>query len=139
MMMPAARVRMPGRLPRKRSPRIPMMMRPILCKSGVCRQRNVKMATMRVGMLLANATMGTIRTSHSKMVVSIASVAGSSVGAMIDRSEGKKNQAQIPAIIFPTNSIMKKIPAMRVSVRAVLILILIDTPFHDSKARALPK
>ena len=86
------------------------------------------MATMRVGMLLASASMGMNSMSQSKRVVSIASVAGSSEGAMVARSVGKKNQAPTAAAIFPTNSRMNSIPAMRVSVRAVLISILIDSP-----------
>ena len=87
------------------------------------------MATMRVGMLLAIASMGMIRTSQANSVVSMASVAGSSECAMLARSDGKKNQVQIPTIILLTNSMVKKIPATRVSVRAVLILIFNIAPF----------
>lgn len=97
------------------------------------------MATMSVGMLLASAMMGMIRTSHSKRVVSIANVAGSSEGAILARNDGKKNHAQAPTTILPTNSMMKKIPAMRVSVRAVLILIFNDAPLHNREATVLPE
>jgi hypothetical protein len=97
------------------------------------------MATIRVGMLLMSAIMGMNSISQSKRVVSIASVAGSIKGARLARKLGKKNHAQTATTILLTNSIIKKILATRVKVRAVFVLIFYDSPFRDSKALVLPE
>ena len=93
-MAPAIRARIPGREPKKMMPRMPMTIRPILWRSGACRQRRVRMATMRLGMLPMSTIIGMNSMSQLKMVVSIASVAGSREGVMIARNVGKKNHAK---------------------------------------------
>jgi hypothetical protein len=65
-------------------------------------------------------------------VVSIASVAGSIKGARLARKLGKKNHAQTAVIILLTNVIINKMAAIKVKVRAVLLLIFDDSPFHNN-------
>lgn len=90
------------------------------------------MATMMVGMLLIIEIMGTNSISQSKKVVSIANVAGSIRGARLARKLGKKNQAQTAPTIVLTNWIINKMLAIRVKVRAVLLLIFQNSPFHNN-------
>lgn len=90
-------------------------------------------------MLLMSAVIGMNRISHSKMVVSIASVAGSIKGARIARKVGKKNHAQKAVIILIATSIRNKIPATKVKVRAVFVLIFYDSPSQNLEAVVLPE
>jgi hypothetical protein len=72
-------------------------------------------------------------------VVSIASVAGSIKGARLARKVGRKYHAQTATTILLTNSNRNKMPAIKAKVRAVFVLILNDSPFHDNKAAVLPE
>lgn len=90
-------------------------------------------------MLLMSAIIGMNRRSHSKMVVSIASVAGSIKGARLARKVGKKYHAQKAVIILIATSIRNKMPATKVKVRAVFMLIFYDSPFQNLEAVVLPE
>jgi len=86
-----------------------------------------------------SAIMGMNRISQSKMVVNIASVAGSIKGARLARKVGKKYHAQTATTILLTNSTINKMPATKVKVRAVFVLIFYDSPFQNLEAVVLPE